>query len=360
MADLFKAFMGIVASKIGALIVGTISASFLLVLILGAMVIFAIIGGTAGSSNNMTEANTGGQYSCSVDGELDQDAWDNYFNNQERSNAFYGFGDTILDVSESQGVDPVLVAAIMIHETGNGTSNAVMEKNNPGGIMDWEQNWSTTRTFSSLEEGIHYTIANLKSRYMDQGLLTIEEIGPVYAPIDAVNDPDGLNQNWIPKVNQYAADLGGLIMNCDLVDTVEIIGDTVFPVPYTKNITSHFQRNRLNPVTGEIKDHTGIDIASQGINGTPAVSFMDGTVTFTGNYGGGGNAVFVEHMNGIKTGYLHLQSINVSDGQSISAGETVGLIGSTGNSTGPHLHFEIIINGTHVDPYPYLQPFIGE
>ncbi|GLO68269.1 MULTISPECIES: M23 family metallopeptidase [Oceanobacillus] len=135
-------------------------------------------------------------------------------------------------------------------------------------------------------------------------------------------------------------------LNSDLVKK----GDFYWPVPYTTNITSHFQKNRPNPVTGVIKNHNGTDIAANGVNNQPAVSITDGIVSYTGPVGGYGNMVEVTHPDGLVTRYAHLNSILVTNGQKISGGDIVGLIGSTGNSTGPHLHFETRINGTPVDP----------
>ena len=67
-----------------------------------------------------------------------------------------------------------------------------------------------------------------------------------------------------------------------------------------------------------------------------------------------GNYVVVDHGNGLSTLYAHMSALTVSAGQSVSAGQQVGLVGSTGSSTGPHLHFEVRINGSNVDPAPYL------
>jgi len=79
-----------------------------------------------------------------------------------------------------------------------------------------------------------------------------------------------------------------------------------------------------------------------------------GRVIFAGAYGGYGNAVIIDHSGGMSTLYAHLSSITVTYGEIVSAGQTIGLVGSTGLSTGPHLHFEVRIDGKPVDPVPYL------
>ena len=104
--------------------------------------------------------------------------------------------------------------------------------------------------------------------------------------------------------------------------------------------------------------HKGIDIAGggQNINGANACAAKGGTVIKAklGYNGGYGNYVQIDHGDGLNTLYAHLQSLDVSVGQQVSTGTVVGKIGSTGNSTGPHLHFSVIVNGTFVDPMGYL------
>jgi murein DD-endopeptidase MepM/ murein hydrolase activator NlpD len=98
--------------------------------------------------------------------------------------------------------------------------------------------------------------------------------------------------------------------------------------------------------------HEGIDIGCA--YGTPNRAAAAGTVIYAGWLGGYGNLVVVDHGNGLSTAYAHASSILVSVGQSVSQGQTVSLVGSTGNSSGPHLHFEVRVNGVAVDPMPYL------
>lgn len=144
--------------------------------------------------------------------------------------------------------------------------------------------------------------------------------------------------------NEY--ELESMILASDLIKK----GDYYWPVPYTTNITSHFQKNRLHPITGEIRDHNGVDIAIQGVENKQAVSITDGIVTFAGWIDGYGNVVEVMHENNLTTRYAHLNKFLVSKGDLVSGGDVVGLIGSTGNSTNPHLHFEALVDGTFINP----------
>ena len=111
---------------------------------------------------------------------------------------------------------------------------------------------------------------------------------------------------------------------------------------------------REHPIQGVIKQHTGIDIGNAGF-GAPVIAAADGIVTMAGYYGGYGNCVIINHGNGISTLYGHGQKILTEVGKEVKKGDLILEVGSTGNSTGPHLHFEVRINGSCVDPMPYLQ-----
>lgn len=100
------------------------------------------------------------------------------------------------------------------------------------------------------------------------------------------------------------------------------------------------------------KLHTGIDLAAS--SGTYVYAWKSGTVTLSSWAGGYGNCILVKHSDGTTSRYAHLSGYNCSVGDTVAAGELIGYVGSTGNSTGPHLHFEVIINGSTVNPAPYL------
>lgn len=99
-------------------------------------------------------------------------------------------------------------------------------------------------------------------------------------------------------------------------------------------------------------DHTGLDIATS--TGTPIKVVASGTVTNASYKGSYGNLVKIDHGNGVETWYAHTSRMYVKEGQEVNAGEVIAAVGSTGNSTGAHLHFEIRINGKHVNPQNYL------
>lgn len=120
-----------------------------------------------------------------------------------------------------------------------------------------------------------------------------------------------------------------------------------FIKPYDGIITSY-----MGPRWG--RTHSGIDIAGPGCKGSPALAACDGVVVRADTYGAYGKCVIIDHGNGVETLYAHLSSISVSVGDVVSAGDTVGKIGSTGNTTGPHLHFEVRIDGESVNPLLFV------
>ena len=126
-------------------------------------------------------------------------------------------------------------------------------------------------------------------------------------------------------------------------------GKILWPVKYGK-ITSKFG-NRNHPVLKSVKFHRGVDIAVS--VGTPVYSGIKGKVTFAGRKGNYGNLVEIEGNNGIKVRYAHLNSVDVVTGQKVSDGEKVAETGNTGMSTGPHLHYEIIIDENPVNPLDF-------
>lgn len=124
-------------------------------------------------------------------------------------------------------------------------------------------------------------------------------------------------------------------------------GSFIFPVESYSYISSRFGE-RIHPITGELKNHNGMDIAAN--MGTAVFAADGGTVVLAEWYGGYGNCIMIDHGNGYKTLYGHLSYIGVRNGQSVNQGDSIGQVGSTGNSTGPHLHFEVYINGNRIDP----------
>ncbi len=122
--------------------------------------------------------------------------------------------------------------------------------------------------------------------------------------------------------------------------------------PVEGQITGSFGE-RIDPFNGEGAFHSGVDISA--VVGTPVIAPADGTVTFADFLGGYGRAVMIDHGHGISTRYGHLSNFAVTAGEYVHRGDTIGYVGLSGRSTGPHLHYEVRINDVPVNPYKYLR-----
>lgn len=124
-------------------------------------------------------------------------------------------------------------------------------------------------------------------------------------------------------------------------------------LPVRTNAVSSSFGTRWHPLLGGYRFHAGIDLPAA--MGTRTFATSAGTVATAGWCGGYGNCVTLDHGDGYFTLYGHLARVDVATGQRVGSGQELGLVGSTGNSTGPHLHYEVRINGRPVDPIPYLR-----
>ncbi|WP_213973829.1 murein hydrolase activator EnvC family protein [Tepidanaerobacter acetatoxydans] len=129
-------------------------------------------------------------------------------------------------------------------------------------------------------------------------------------------------------------------------------GEFLWPTPSTTYITSEFGW-RTHPIFKTRRFHEGIDIGAS--MGADVLAADDGEVIFSGSYGGYGNTIIVSHGGGISTQYSHLSKLLVAEGKKVLKGDKIGLVGSTGWSTGPHLHFGVIKDGEVVNPWNWLK-----
>lgn len=133
--------------------------------------------------------------------------------------------------------------------------------------------------------------------------------------------------------------------------TTKAPGAYLWPCPSSRTITSTYGY-RTHPVTGAKKLHSGMDIGAS--YGSAVIAAAGGTVIMSKYYGGYGNCIIIDHGGGVATLYGHMSSLIAKNGQTVKAGEQIGKVGSTGVSTGNHLHFEVRINGSTVNPAGYV------
>ena len=145
------------------------------------------------------------------------------------------------------------------------------------------------------------------------------------------------------KKNNNSGSAGGAVVSGN--------GMFTHPCPGYSRISSTFGY-RNAPLAGASTNHKGVDFAAS--TGTPIYAAAAGTVTSAGYSGKAGNLIIINHGNGLLTYYMHCNTIFVSAGQKVSKGQNIGQVGTTGNSTGPHLHFQVMNNGTPVNPMNYL------
>lgn len=210
--DGIKRVGSLIAKKIILWIGGLLGATGIFYLSIFLLLLFFLVGAIV-SVDNMSDTEVqGGNYVCSPTGDINKGAWDSQWS---RMGVLKDYGDVVIKVSKEKGIDPVLFSSIMALETTWGTSNALINHKNPGGLMDPSTGSKGFYTFKTYEEGIEAMGNTLYNRIIRDGLVTVEKLGNVYAPVGADNDPHNTNSNWIPLVNSISQQFGGLTMNCE-------------------------------------------------------------------------------------------------------------------------------------------------
>ncbi|MDB5511746.1 MAG: peptidase family protein [Enterovirga sp.] len=211
------------------------------------------------------------------------------------------------------------------------------------------------RLLAAVSSGVHNAAGSIKTALVGLGLNPqVQEA----APPEATRKPGGLLRLAAvarqPAVDPFEAKLAAVERDFAFLQSWREVADTVplrRPVEGDNNLTSNFG-TRKDPFTGEGRNHAGIDF--RGPIGTPIRASGTGRVITADVTGGYGNLVEVDHGSGIVSRYAHLSAFNVSVGQTVAPGTVVGLLGSTGRSTGPHLHYETRLNGAPQDPMRFL------
>lgn len=156
----------------------------------------------------------------------------------------------------------------------------------------------------------------------------------------------------VREERRKASDSDGSMTASINIENIEGNGEYLWPVPSSKRITSEFGY-RTHPISGEHSFHSGLDIGAS--QGDDIVAVDHGSIVLARYQGGYGNTVVIDHGDGLRTLYAHMRHGGIhQEGQEVNRGEKIGEIGSTGNSTGPHLHIEFLEDGVPQDPGLYL------
>jgi len=227
--------------------------------------------------------------------------------------------------------------------------NEIIEKLDEDSITTYKfytvaLNNKTKAHVDTIEEA-EKVVNEIKSKYKGNGLkldITVEE---VYTE----NKKEVKTDNVKIAKKEVEKTVEQLLKKKEAEEALAIIkGINLSVLPVKGRISSRFGHvSRIRSGA-----HTGLDIATS--SGTPIKVVADGKVTFSGYSGAYGYLVKVDHGKGVSTWYAHCSKLYVKEGQKVSAGDKIAAVGSTGNSTGPHLHLEIRINGTAVNPQRYL------
>ncbi len=188
------------------------------------------------------------------------------------------------------------------------------------------------KKLQEIEEKLMYMEKVLEKKGISKEL----SIGGLYLEPD---NPDRLNDKYLDLISKRTE------------DTIRALRSYPIGAPVDSSVTSLYGY-RIDPFKKKRAFHSGIDFSAS--TGTPVKTTADGIVEVAGRYGGYGKCVIIKHKNGFKTLYAHLSRIKVVKGQKVLSGDEVGKVGSTGRSTGPHLHYEIIKNGKRVNPKKYI------
>ena len=258
--------------------------------------------------------------------------------------------DTVNDMTEnSNSLDGIRVKAVFYAIFfGEDTPSRRAHKQFVDCFVTYEERTHTVTDEDGTETEERYTVA-----------IPITDMMKVYSNIENVlhleiSAEQKSNADSVYNLARYGVAGGseGWIPGVD----VPFIGADGFCSPigsgWESRVTSEFG-NRIDPITGKRKGHTGMDLAVP--TGTPIRAALGGTVTVSKyNAGGYGYYVMIDHGNGLATLYGHCSKLLAKVGQTVETGDIIALSGSTGRSTGPHLHFEVRVNGERTNPRAYL------
>lgn len=215
------------------------------------------------------------------------------------------------------------------------------------------------RIFSQLEQAVEVSMIPLERMFRAAGLppeQILQSVRSGYQTREAALMPLSISTSGTLAPDSDEARANTVLAALAEIDTYRIAAQRApFAMPVSSGRVRHTSGfgMRRDPRTGASRMHSGVDWA--GPQGTPILATGTGTVTFAGRQSGYGNLVIIRHDFGIETYYAHLHTIAVSQGQRVSRGDRIGGMGTTGRSTGVHLHYEIRVGGRPINPMTYIR-----
>ena len=185
-----------------------------------------------------------------------------------------------------------------------------------------------------------------------EGIIQIENVAPGVGHAEPDEEFSNLFASW------EALDNGGLATGDAIIPAPRVSVSVPSRMPVETVALTSAYGVRTHPVLGGRRQHNGVDLAAP--NGTPVYATADGFIGKAQYWGSYGNYVQIEHGADLETRYGHLSSYTVQTGDTVRKGDLIGYVGSTGRSTGPHLHYEVRVAGLAVDPRPYLVADVAE
>lgn len=265
---------------------------------------------------------------------MEEEGQSNYWGVLFNATSFADLLDRLVMMDEIMAYDNGVMDDLLAARTQIQTDKAELES-----ARTERQNAKTTRESSVKElEVKEKEIAGIISDLAKDEAHTKNEIKELEAQAKAMDE----------EIARKERELAEQEKNNPGSTTVSSESDYLWPLPAYKNLSSLYA-GRIDPFTGKPATHTGIDVPAP--KGTKVLAAKSGTVlTSAYNAGGYGHYVVVRHSSGNTTLYAHLSSRSVKEGDSVKQGDVVGLVGSTGRSTGNHLHYEIRVNNERIDP----------
>lgn len=210
-----------------------------------------------------------------------------------------------------------------------------------------EQDYADLQTLKATVENDKAAVAALMRQKEIELAGITDDIADAQSDADYIAAEIQAQEELIAAIRRAEAEKAA----AGVVDNPYTGGAFVWPCPSSTRVTSDYG-NRLSPTSGASSNHKGIDIGAS--YGADIVAAAAGTVKVASYSSAAGNYVMIDHGGGLYTVYMHASSLVVSAGQTVSAGQVIAKVGSTGISTGNHLHFGVSLNGSYVSPWSYL------